>query len=125
MTIRKELIDELIATGGGSLIGPDGLVKGLTTALMERMLAGELNHHLGYEKHEVTGYGTGNSRNGTSGKTLKGEAGEVTIKESGLVRTCQIDPAGLAAAAAWIRHRRTMWERRLDRLGELLADSNE
>ena len=80
MTIRKELIDELIATSGGSLIGPDGLVKSLATALVERMLTGELNHHLGYEKHEVAGYGTGNSRNGTSRKTLKGEAGEMTIE---------------------------------------------
>ena len=80
MAIRKELIDELIATSGGSLIGPDGLVKELTKALVERMLAGEMNHHLGYEKHEVSGYGSGNSRNGKSKKTLKGEAGEMTIE---------------------------------------------
>ena len=44
------------------------------------MLAGELNHHLGYEKHEVSGYGSGNSRNGTSRKTLKGDSGEMTIE---------------------------------------------
>ena len=80
MTIRRELIDELIATSGGSLIGPDGLVKELTKALVERMLAGELNHHLGYERHEVAGYGTGNSRNGTSRKTLKGASGEMTVE---------------------------------------------
>jgi len=80
MEIRKELIDELIATSGGSLIGPDGLVKELTKALVERMLVGELNHHLGYEKHDVAGYGTGNSRNGKSRKTLKGESGEMTIE---------------------------------------------
>jgi putative transposase len=80
MEIRKELIDELIASSGGSLIGPDGLVKELTKALVERMLAGELNHQLGYEKHEVAGYGSGNSRNGKSRKTLKGEAGEMTIQ---------------------------------------------
>jgi len=80
MEIRKELIDELIATSGGSLIGPDGLVKSLTKALVERMLTGELNHHPGYEKHDVAGYGTGNSRNGTSRKTLKGEAGEMAIE---------------------------------------------
>ncbi len=80
MTIRKELIDELIATSGGSLIGPNGLVKELTAALVERMLNGELSHHLGYEKHEVAGYGTGNSRNGASLKTLKGETGEMAIR---------------------------------------------
>jgi putative transposase len=79
MAIRKELIDELLATSDGPLIGPDGLSKELTKALVERMLGGEMNHHLGYEKHEVAGYGSGNSRNGKSRKTLKGEAGEVTI----------------------------------------------
>ena len=79
MAIRKEIIDELIATSGGSLIGPDGLVKELTKALVERMLAGETNHHLGYQKHEVAGNGSGNSRNATSLKTLKGEAGEMTF----------------------------------------------
>jgi putative transposase len=63
-----------------SLIGPDGLVKELTRALVELMLAGGLNHHLGCEKHEVAGYGTGNSRSGKSQKTLKGEAGEMTIE---------------------------------------------
>lgn len=79
MAIRKELIDELIATSGGSFIGPDGLVKELTKALVERMLSGEMNHHLGYQKHEVAGNGSGNSRNGNSLKTLKGEAGEMTV----------------------------------------------
>ena len=39
----------------------------------------EMTDHLGYEKHAVAGYGTGNSRNGASKKTLKGETGEVTI----------------------------------------------
>src|ERR1035437_4338440 len=80
MAIKKELIDELIATSSGSLIGPDGLVKELTKALVERMLAGEMNHHLGYEKHDVVGYGSGNSRNGKSQKKLKGESGEMTIE---------------------------------------------
>lgn len=80
MAIRKELIDELIASNNGSLIGPDGLVKELTKALVERILVGELNHHLGYEKHEVAGHGSGNSRNGKSQKTLKGESGEIAIE---------------------------------------------
>jgi putative transposase len=69
MTIRKELIDELMASSGGSLIGPDGMVKELTRALVERMPAGEWNHHLGYEKHEVAGYGTGNSRRSSMNAT--------------------------------------------------------
>jgi putative transposase len=80
MAIRKELIDELMATSDGPLIGRDGLSKELTKALVERMLGGELNHHLGYQKHEVAGHGSGNSRNGKSQKTVKGEAGEMTIE---------------------------------------------
>jgi len=80
MAIRKELIDELMATSDGPLIGPDGLSKELMKALVERMMAGELNHHLGYEKHDVAGYNSGNTRNGKSKKTLKTESGEVTIE---------------------------------------------
>lgn len=79
MEFRKELIDELIATSSGSLIGPNGLVKDLTKALVERMLAGELTHHLGYTKNNIAGNGSGNSRNGSSQKTLKGESGEMEI----------------------------------------------
>jgi putative transposase len=79
MAIRKELIDELMATSDGPLVDRNGLSKELMKALVERMLGGELSHHLGYEKHEIAGHGTGNSRNGKSQKTLKGEAGEVTI----------------------------------------------
>ena len=79
MAIRKELIDELMASSDGPLIGPNGLSQELTKALVERMLGGEMNHHLGYEKHDVAGYGSGNSRNGKSSKKLKGEAGEMII----------------------------------------------
>ncbi len=71
MAIKKGLIDELIASSEGSLIGPNGLVKELTKALVERMLTGELNHHLGYQKHEVAGYNSGNSRNGKSTKNAE------------------------------------------------------
>jgi putative transposase len=80
MAIRKELIDELMASSDGPLIGPDGLSKELTKALVERMLSGEMNHHLGYPKHDVAGHGSGNSRNGKSRKMLKGDAGEITIE---------------------------------------------
>ncbi|HXE13438.1 MAG TPA: metalloregulator ArsR/SmtB family transcription factor [Bryobacteraceae bacterium] len=42
----------------------------------------------------------------------------------GRVRSCQIDPAGFSALEKWIRDRRSLWERRLDRLGDLLAESD-
>jgi len=53
------------------------------------------------------------------------ESGVVRTEKLGRVRTCQIEPAGLSAAERWIRDRRTIWEKRLDRLGDLLAEPDE
>ncbi len=53
------------------------------------------------------------------------ESGLVQTEKVGRVRTCRIEPAGLAVAAQWIRDRRSMWERRLDRLGDMLAEPDE
>lgn len=50
------------------------------------------------------------------------EAGLVHTEKLGRVRTCRLEPAGLSVLEQWIADRRTMWERRLDRLGELLAE---
>ena len=51
-------------------------------------------------------------------------AGLVTTEKVGRVRTCRIEPAALRGAAHWIAQRRAGWERRLDRLGELLAEQD-
>jgi DNA-binding transcriptional ArsR family regulator len=53
------------------------------------------------------------------------ESGLVHTEKVGRVRTCGIEPSGLLVAEQWIDDRRTMWERRLDRLGELLAGEEE
>jgi len=50
------------------------------------------------------------------------ESGLVRTEKLGRVRTCQIEPAGLSVAAQWIGDRRSIWERRFDRLGDLLAE---
>jgi DNA-binding transcriptional ArsR family regulator len=50
------------------------------------------------------------------------ESGLVQTEKVGRVRTCRIEPAGLTAAEQWIADRRSTWERRLDRLGDLLAE---
>ena len=50
------------------------------------------------------------------------ESGLVHTEKVGRVRTCRIETAGFSALEGWIRDRRSMWERRLDRLGELLAE---
>jgi DNA-binding transcriptional ArsR family regulator len=52
-------------------------------------------------------------------------SGVVRTEKAGRVRTCRIEPAGLDLAAAWIAERRTIWESRLDRLGDLLAAENQ
>ena len=52
------------------------------------------------------------------------KSGLVRTEKSGRVRTCQLEQAGLATAQKWIDERRAMWERRLDRLGELLVDGD-
>ena len=53
------------------------------------------------------------------------ESGLVHTEKVGRVRTCRIETAGFAALEQWIKDRRSMWERRLDRLGDLLAESDE
>lgn len=79
--IRPELLDELLADyeRPDDLLGEEGLFKQLKKALLERALGAELSHHLGYEKGDPSGRGTGNSRNGYSDKTVLSEDGEIDI----------------------------------------------
>ena len=53
------------------------------------------------------------------------DSGLVQTEKIGRVRTCRIEPKGFLLAEQWIRDRRTIWERRLDRLGDLLAGKDE
>jgi putative transposase len=65
---------------GLSLTGPDGLLRQLTKTVLETSLNEEMTEHLGYEKHDPAGAGTGNIRNGTRSKTVLTEAsGQVEI----------------------------------------------
>ena len=52
-------------------------------------------------------------------------SGLVRTQKVGRVRTCRIEPGGLDIAAEWIAERRTLWERRLDRLGNILAEDQQ
>ena len=82
MTIDNELIDNLLKgyKKPEDLIGENGLLKQLTKQLLERAMAAELTEHVGYEKHEAAGDGSGNSRNGTSAKTIRGTFGTLPIE---------------------------------------------
>ena len=80
--VSDEVLDELLARADGQgteLLGPDGLLNHLTKAVMERALDEELTDHLGYDKHDPVGRGSGNSRNGTSSKVLLTEAGAIGL----------------------------------------------
>src|SRR3974377_1471682 len=79
--ITPDLLDQLLAnyTKLEDVTGQDGLFKQLKKALIERALGAELTEHLGYEKGDPAGRGSGNSRNGTSSKTLLTEDGAVEI----------------------------------------------
>ena len=53
------------------------------------------------------------------------KSGLVHTEKVGRVRTCRIEPSGLSVAEQWIEDRRSLWEKRFDRLGELLAEPDE
>lgn len=66
-------------TGGLELLGPGGVLTELTKRVLEKGLAVELTDHLGYEKGDPAGWGSGNNRNGTSPKTLLTDAGSIPL----------------------------------------------
>ena len=74
------LADQLVATArtqGVELTGPGGLLTGLTKQVLETALDVELTEHLGHDRHERSG--AGNVRNGSTGKTVRTDIGEVRI----------------------------------------------
>ncbi len=82
MAIDLRLIDKLLADYKKPeyIIGENGLLKQLTKALLERAMQAEITDHLGYEKHDLAGNNSGNSRNGISTRTLKGDFGEMPLE---------------------------------------------
>lgn len=80
--VDDELADQLLGRAqaeGAELLGPDGLLSQVTKAVLERALAEEMSGHLGYEKHDPAGRGSGNSRNGVTGKTVLTDIGAVDL----------------------------------------------
>src|SRR6202042_382577 len=79
MAIDLKLIDKLLADykKPEDIIGENGL---LTKALLERAMQAEMTEHLGYKKHDPAGNNSGNSRNGATTKTLKGDFGEMPLE---------------------------------------------
>jgi putative transposase len=80
--VDEELADQLLGSAqaeGADLLGPDGLMSQVTKVVLERALAEEMTGHLGYDKHDPAGQGSGNNRNGSTGKTVLTDVGAVDL----------------------------------------------
>jgi transposase-like protein len=81
--IDEEMLDRLMAQvdeEGLELLGPDGVLTELTSRIMNRALEVEMADHLGYEKGDPAGWGSGNNRNGAYPKTVLTDAGGIPIE---------------------------------------------
>src|SRR3954470_17322595 len=79
---QRQLAEQLLAQAkeqGVELVGPNGLLNELTRNVLETALDAEMTEHLGYDRHDPTGRGSGNSRNGMRSKTVFTEIGPVDI----------------------------------------------
>ena len=76
------MIDELLAGARSEeeIVGPGGVLAQLTKRLVERAMSAELTDHLGYEPHQEPPGGAGNTRNGSTAKTLATEHGPVEVR---------------------------------------------
>jgi transposase-like protein len=79
----QDLIGQLVAQAraeGLDLVGEGGLLQQLTKRVLESALEGEITDHLGYDKHDVAGKTSANSRNGHRSKTVTTDIGPVQIE---------------------------------------------
>lgn len=79
----EQLIAMLVERARGEGLQPSGeggLLQQLTKRVLESALEGEITDHLGYERHDPAGRGSGNSRNGTRAKTVLTDVGPVEVR---------------------------------------------
>jgi transposase-like protein len=74
------MLVERARSEGLQLTGQGGLLQQLTKRVLESALEGEITDHLGYERHDAVGRGSGNSRNGSRAKTVLTDVGPVEVK---------------------------------------------
>jgi putative transposase len=81
VAITDDMLDQLISDykKPEDLVGENGILKQLTKRLLERAMQAEMTDHLGYVKNAPSGNNTGNSRNGTYKKKVKGDFGEIDL----------------------------------------------
>src|SRR5689334_22667997 len=76
---KKQLMDKVRAHGGTAAVNAKEFFQNLVRQTMEAFLELEMEEHLGYGKHDASGRGSGNSRNGHTAKTVRGDFGEIRI----------------------------------------------
>src|SRR5262249_28433580 len=76
--VARRLMDRARAEGV-SMVGPGGLLSGLTKTVLETALEAEMTEHVGYEPHDRAGHHSGNSRNGIRAKTVVTDIGPVEV----------------------------------------------
>ncbi len=89
--LKKLLMAQVRAGGGSQALDAKALVQNLVKQTFEALLEVEMEEHLGYAKHAPEGRGSGNSRNGVTAKTVRGDFGEVEI-ETPRDRNGEFDP---------------------------------
>lgn len=89
--LKKLLMAQVRAGGGSQALNAKALVQNLVKQTFEALLEVEMEEHLGYAKHAPEGRGSGNSRNGATAKTIRGDFGEVEI-ETPRDRNGEFDP---------------------------------
>jgi putative transposase len=80
MQDAKELLAREVAKDCKTVEDVHNLLKDLFKSTLQEILESEISDHLGYEKHDVVGNNTGNSRNGYSSKTIKTSLGQTELK---------------------------------------------
>ena len=88
---KKLLMDQVRAGGGTQAMDTKQLFQTLVKDTLEAFLELEMEEHLGYAKHDPEGRGSGNSRNGATSKTVRGDFGQVEI-ESPRDRNSSFEP---------------------------------
>jgi len=80
--LKSQLFEKLLEDykDPKEILGENGLLKQMTKKLIEKALEKELTNHLGYSKNSIQGNNSGNSRNGHTEKTIKGDFGELEIQ---------------------------------------------
>lgn len=80
-----DLAEQLVAAAAGQgldLTGENGLLTALTKQVLQSALEVEMSHHLGYDVGDPAGRNRGNSRKGSTPKTITTDVGKVTVQDS-------------------------------------------